>query len=230
MQWQAWEKPEQAAWMRMATWTAQTSGCKRGPFEFSTQKRFCAQTIIKKLTVNFPFTCAIVAFLLQCSWLILDLQQLLGWVCILRFRIMIRQKIGRTIVLIICVCLDKWGHYQRDLREAELYTYSRAFKKHSEGWKAVCDLILQDASDVAKEGRLCKFYLIWKLQKEVWKHSNVLKDSLDLTRIRAFQSHPAERLPLTKFRGKKSKGAQQYQSVCVIPLTGSVPQRLTKRQ
>ena len=186
-----------------------------------------------------------VAFLLQCSWLTLDLQQLLGWVCILRFRIMIRQKIGRTIVLIICVCLDKWGHYQRDLREAELYTYSRAFKKHSEGWKAVCDLILQDASDVAKEGRLCKFYLIWKLhkmanaagiwvltlpiaavinyvtgpalhflhcqlQKEVKKHSNVLKGSLDLTGIRAFQSHPAERLPLTKFRGKKSKGAQQY--------------------
>ena len=49
MQWQAWEKPEQAAWMRMATWTAETSGCKRGPFGFSTQKRFCAQTIIKKI-------------------------------------------------------------------------------------------------------------------------------------------------------------------------------------
>ena len=33
------------------------------------------------------------------------------------------------------------------------------------GWKAVCDSILLDARDVAKEGRLCKFYLIWKLHK-----------------------------------------------------------------
>ena len=89
------------------------------------------------------------------------------------------------------------------------------FKKRGEGCKAACEFILRDARDVAKEGRLCKFYLIWKLhkmanaagirtrpiaaainyvtgpashflhcqlQKEVWKHSNVLKDSLDLIR------------------------------------------------
>ena len=39
------------------------------------------------------------------------------------------------------------------------------FKKHGEGRKAVCDSILRDAHDVAKEGRLCKFYLNWKLHK-----------------------------------------------------------------
>ena len=93
------------------------------------------------------------------------------------------------------------------------------FKKLGEGWNAVCCSILRDASSVAKEGRLCKFYLIWKLhkmanaagirtrpiaaaidyisgpashflhcqlQKEVWKHNNVLKDSLDL--IREFET------------------------------------------
>ena len=39
------------------------------------------------------------------------------------------------------------------------------FKMHGEGWKAVCDSILRHARDVAKEGRLCKFYIIWKLHK-----------------------------------------------------------------
>ena len=39
------------------------------------------------------------------------------------------------------------------------------FRKHSEGWKAERESIFLDASDVAKKGRLCKFYLIWKLHK-----------------------------------------------------------------
>ena len=39
------------------------------------------------------------------------------------------------------------------------------FKNHGEGWKAECDSILQDARDVAKEEKLSKFYLIWKLHK-----------------------------------------------------------------
>ena len=39
------------------------------------------------------------------------------------------------------------------------------FKKHGEGWKAVCESIIRDATTVEKEGKLCKFYLIWKLHK-----------------------------------------------------------------
>ena len=38
-------------------------------------------------------------------------------------------------------------------------------EKHGESWRAVCDPIFLDALDVAKEGKLCKFYLIWKLHK-----------------------------------------------------------------
>jgi hypothetical protein len=38
------------------------------------------------------------------------------------------------------------------------------FKKHGEGWKSVCESI-RDATNVVKEGKLRKFYLIWKLHK-----------------------------------------------------------------
>jgi hypothetical protein len=34
------------------------------------------------------------------------------------------------------------------------------FKKHDEGWKSVCESILRDATDVVKEGKLCKIDLI----------------------------------------------------------------------
>ena len=37
MRWKEWEEHEYAAWMRMAKWTARTSGCKRGPLSFSTR-------------------------------------------------------------------------------------------------------------------------------------------------------------------------------------------------
>jgi hypothetical protein len=114
------------------------------------------------------------------------------------------------------------------------------FKKHGEGWKAVCESIIRDATTVEKEGKLCKFYLIWKLhkpanaagirtrpiaaaidyitgpashflhcqlQREVWKHKNVLKDSLDLIRI--FESFSAT----CKFRLTTADVAALYPSI-----------------
>jgi uncharacterized protein (DUF4415 family) len=37
------------------------------------------------------------------------------------------------------------------------------FKKHGKGWKSLCESILRDATNVVKEGKLFKFYLIWIL-------------------------------------------------------------------
>ena len=43
--WQAWEEREYTAWMRMATWTEQTLGCKIGPLNFSTNDLVLKQSI-----------------------------------------------------------------------------------------------------------------------------------------------------------------------------------------
>ena len=58
---------EYTAWMRMATWTARTSGCKRGPLRFSTKDLVLKQS-------KYYWSTAIVASQLWCSWLTLDLQ------------------------------------------------------------------------------------------------------------------------------------------------------------
>ena len=39
------------------------------------------------------------------------------------------------------------------------------FKKQGEGFKLICDSIIRDASEAAKSGKLCSFYIIWKLHK-----------------------------------------------------------------
>ena len=39
------------------------------------------------------------------------------------------------------------------------------FKKQGEGFKLICDSIIRDASETAKSGKLCSFYIIWKLHK-----------------------------------------------------------------
>ncbi len=90
------------------------------------------------------------------------------------------------------------------------------FKKEGMGWAHVAELILRDSSNAVRTGRLCKFYIIWKLHKAanaaglrsrpiaaainymtgpashflhsqltgaVWRHPQVLRDSLDLVRI-----------------------------------------------
>ena len=85
MGWQAWEEREYAAWMRMASWSARTSSCKRGLLSFST-KRFSSQTIKKLSIVNLPFPCAIMTSRLRCRWRTLELRWswFRGWLCVLR--------------------------------------------------------------------------------------------------------------------------------------------------
>ena len=39
------------------------------------------------------------------------------------------------------------------------------FKKQGEGWKQVAESIIRDSSEAVKGGRLCNFYIIWKLHK-----------------------------------------------------------------
>lgn len=39
------------------------------------------------------------------------------------------------------------------------------FKRQGEAWKIVCESIIRDAIEAAKTGRLCRFYIIWKLHK-----------------------------------------------------------------
>jgi hypothetical protein len=48
---------------------------------------------------------------------------------------------------------------------SQLRTILIPFKKQGEGWKIVCDSILKDASEAARTGQLCRFYIIWKLHK-----------------------------------------------------------------
>ena len=76
--------------MRTVTWTAWSSGCKRGPLYFSTRDLVLkwAKFI---LIVYLPLTCAIVASLLLCRWLTLDFDSF--WLlCI---------QLGGIVVLII---------------------------------------------------------------------------------------------------------------------------------
>ena len=60
-----------AACIRTFTWTARTSGCKRGPLNFSTKNLVLKRAKIISI-VYLPLTCAIVASLLRCRWLTLD--------------------------------------------------------------------------------------------------------------------------------------------------------------
>jgi len=48
---------------------------------------------------------------------------------------------------------------------SQLRTILIPFKKQGEGWTIVCNSILKDASEAARTGQLCRFYIIWKLHK-----------------------------------------------------------------
>jgi hypothetical protein len=39
------------------------------------------------------------------------------------------------------------------------------FKKKGEGWKHVVESIIRDSSNAVNKGRLCNFYIIWKMHK-----------------------------------------------------------------
>ena len=39
------------------------------------------------------------------------------------------------------------------------------FKRQGKGWEMIVDSINRDSTKAAKGGRLCKFYVIWKLHK-----------------------------------------------------------------
>jgi hypothetical protein len=39
------------------------------------------------------------------------------------------------------------------------------FKKHGQGWANMAESIIRDSKSVVKKGKLCKFYIIWKLHK-----------------------------------------------------------------
>ena len=57
---------------------------------------------------------------------------------------------------------------REDILDEILYRLLNAllpFKSKGEAWQWVCDTLLRHSREAAKTGRLCKFYIIWKLHK-----------------------------------------------------------------
>lgn len=113
----------------------------------------------------------------------------------------------------------------------DLRSITLPFKKHGEGWAHIVDTLNRDSSRIAAKGRMCNFYIIWKLHKAananglrsrpitaaidyitnpashflhsqlkeaVWKHSHVLRDSLELIRtIEGLNFESSEHIMLT---------------------------------
>ena len=102
----AWNRRKYAVWMRMDTWTARTSGSKRGQLNFSTKDLVLKQA--KIMIVNLQFPCAIMTSRLQCLWLALDLRWFRGWSRILRCRIR-RKYLGNVFLIIGLRRCTRWS-------------------------------------------------------------------------------------------------------------------------